>query len=286
LDDDAGASGGPALFTADPKLLQRVAPVIARVLVADPTVAGQRLLSELLRNLGAPNVLVAETTARALRLARDETPSMIFTELTGENLDGLQLAKLIRKSELACRKAPIIMVTAEATPRTIFGARDAGVHEFLRKPYAIADLLRRLDAVSAQPRDWIEGIAYIGPDRRRFNSGEYAGPRKRRADEVEQAERTRVLQAMKIVTAALAALESDPGQAHRALLAQAQDIQHAAIRGADVKLASAAADLSKYLGGAGPAGLARVAVASHVRTLWSLLPPEMEAEAKGDQAAA
>jgi CheY-like chemotaxis protein len=255
------------------------------VLVVDPTIAGQRLLNELLRNLGANEVITAETMAAALKAARDRTPGVIFTELSGPGFDGLHLAKLIRKSELACRQAPIIMVTAEATPRSIFGARDAGVHEFLRKPYTIRDLLRRLDAVTAQPRDWIEGIAYIGPDRRRFNSGDYAGPRNRRDDSVSQPEKNRVLQAMKIVQAALAALESDPPQAYRALCAQADDIQQAAIKGADLKLASAAADLKKYLAGSGASGMARPAIASHVRTLWSLLPPEMEAEAKAGAAA-
>lgn len=254
--------------------------------MVDPTVAGQRLMGELLRNLGANDVVTAETTASALKAARSGEPGVIFTEYSGEGLDGPHLAKLIRKSELSCRQAPIIMVTAEATPKTIFGARDAGVHEFLRKPYTIRDLLRRLDAVTAQPRDWIEGIAYIGPDRRRFNSGDYAGTRKRRSDNVDRPERARVLQAMKIVQAALAALETDPAQAHRALVAQAHDIGQAAIKGADLKLASAAADLSKYLSGSGAAGMARPAIASHVRTLWSLLPPEMEAEARGDKSEA
>jgi CheY-like chemotaxis protein len=256
-----------------------------RVLVVDPTPVGQRLLSELLRNLGAKDVRTVATRGAALKTAQAEAPDIIFTELSGENLDGLQLAKLIRKSEFECRQVPIIMVTAEATPRAIFGARDAGVHEFLRKPYTIGDLLRRLNAVSAQPRDWIEGIAYIGPDRRRFNSGEYTGQRKRRDDEVDSSERTRMLQAMKIVQAAVAALEIDPGQAHRALCAQAAAIQHAAVKVADLKLASAAADLSKYLTGSGSAAMARPAIASHVRTLWSLLPPEMEAEANAGAAA-
>jgi CheY-like chemotaxis protein len=210
---------------------------------------------------------------------------MIFTELSGEALDGLRLARDIRRSEFACRRAPIVMITAEATPKSIFGARDAGVHEFLRKPYTIRDLLRRLEALT-QKRDWIEGIAYIGPDRRRFNSGDYQGPRKRKDDGAGTTDAARLLQAVKIVQAAYGALGSDPKQAYRALCAQAETIQQTAVSTGDQKLAAAAAALTGYLIQAGEAGLVSTAVAVHLRTLWSLLPEGMEAEARRDKAAA
>nr|6SFT_A Chain A, Two-component receiver protein CleD [Caulobacter vibrioides NA1000] len=34
----------------------------------------------------------------------------------------------------------------------------------------------------SKPREWVEAVAYVGPDRRRFNSADYKGPRKRKAD--------------------------------------------------------------------------------------------------------
>ena len=78
--------------------------------------------------------------------------------------------------------APVILYTADATVDTIKGARDAGAHEFLRKPYTIKDLFRRVENVVFKPRDWIEAQMYVGPDRRRFNSESYAGARKRQAE--------------------------------------------------------------------------------------------------------
>src|SRR5215217_8938999 len=59
---------------------------------------------------------------------------------------------------------------------------DAGVHEFLRKPFTSGDLLKRVENVALKPRTWIEAVGYVGPDRRRFNSGEYSGPTKRKSD--------------------------------------------------------------------------------------------------------
>jgi response regulator RpfG family c-di-GMP phosphodiesterase len=211
---------------------------------------------------------------------------IIFTELSGDGLDGLELTRLIRRSDFPCRQAPIVMVTAEATAQAIFAARDAGVHEFLRKPYTIRDLLRRLEAVTLLQRDWIEGIAYIGPDRRRFNSGDYAGPRKRRADAEASPYEARVMQAMKIVQAAAGALEDDQMQAIRALKAQADDLQSLALSAGDLPLASAAAALRACAGSAGQAGPSRPMVESHLRTLWDLLPSQMEAEAQASHLAA
>ena len=74
------------------------------------------------------------------------------------------------------------MISGDATAAQILGARDAGVHEFMRRPYTMGDLQKRLEAVSGRPRDWIEAIHYVGPDRRRFNSADYKGPTKRRTD--------------------------------------------------------------------------------------------------------
>ena len=44
------------------------------------------------------------------------------------------------------------------------------------------DLFRRVENVTCKSRPWIEAVMYVGPDRRRFNSGEFAGAKKRRSD--------------------------------------------------------------------------------------------------------
>ena len=55
-------------------------------------------------------------------------------------LDGAASAGMLRRSDLAGRKAPVIMISSEATTSAILRARDSGAHEFLRKPYTIKDL--------------------------------------------------------------------------------------------------------------------------------------------------
>ena len=205
-------------------------------------------------------------------------PQMIFIEHSGPGMDGARLARAIRRSDLNCRKAPILMVTGEATAQAILGARDAGVHEFLRKPFTIKDLLRRLEAVALKPRDWVEAVQYVGPDRRRFNSGDYVGPRKRKSDARKTPDQARLVQALKIVRAAAGSLDSDWTQARRALLAQVQDLQKAAVVVGDMRLMDAAVALGRQL----PAddGVDRVALEGAINTILTFMPKEEAAAAK------
>ena len=170
------------MFAADTRKLARLEPTVRRTLIVEPNLHAARLLVDIIKGMGARDIHVEQTGAKAMIMARELEPGLIFTERGGVALDGEGFVRELRRSHLACRTAPVIMVTADATANTIKGARDVGVHEFLRKPFTSADLIKRVENVALKPRDWIEGIAYVGPDRRRFNSGEYAGPQKRKND--------------------------------------------------------------------------------------------------------
>lgn len=266
------------MFNADDKLHQRLAPHLQRVLIVDPQPAAVKLLGDLLRSIVSAQIVTAASDAKALQLAAMLDPQVIFIEHSGPSLDGAKLARAIRRSEFSCRKAPIIMVTGEATAGAIIGARDAGVHEFLRKPFTIKDLLRRLEAVALKPRDWVEAVQYVGPDRRRFNSGDYAGPRKRKSDARKTPDQARLLQALKIVRAAAGALDSDWPQARRALLAQAADIQKVAVSVNDMTLMTAAANLSRHL--TDEAAADRTALEGAIGSLLMFMPREEEDAAR------
>lgn len=193
---------------------------LRRMLVIDPNPNTAKMLAEFLRTL-VPNCQVfgAQTDERALRIIETTDLQLIFVEFKGPQLDGLALTRKLRRSNLPGRQIPVIVVTAEATAAAIIGSRDAGVHEFLRRPFNLADLKKRMDAIVDRPRDWIEAINYIGPDRRRFNSADYKGPRKRRLEGASPVAQ-RIGQAIKIIQAAEGALSADPKQAMRALRAQ------------------------------------------------------------------
>jgi DNA-binding response OmpR family regulator len=132
------------VFSADPKTIQRMAPRIERALVIEPVAGMARLLTDLLKDMGSRQVLTASRTESALAIAKEFDPQLILVEFAGPELDGLDFTRRLRRSAFACRQQPVIMVTAEATASSIVGARNAGVHEFLRKPYTAGDLFRRV----------------------------------------------------------------------------------------------------------------------------------------------
>jgi CheY-like chemotaxis protein len=230
-----------------PAALKRLARQVERVLIVDPNVNSARLLGDIMKDLGSISVALCAAVPEALMLVKDNLPQIIFVEYAAMNFDGLALVRTIRRSELLSRQVPIVVTTAEATAQSIKASRDAGVHEFLRKPFTIKDLYRRVEAVTLKSRDWIEAVGYVGPDRRRFNSGDYSGKLRRENDQPSASPRARIGQALKIIKSAVEALESDPFQAARSLQAQASDLQVLGMEIQDFKLAQAAGALHQYL---------------------------------------
>jgi CheY-like chemotaxis protein len=244
-----------------------------RVLIVDAQAASCRLLADLLRDVCNCQIWTAPDQARALTVALTSEPYMIFVD-HGPAFDGLAFTRTLRRSDLACRKAPVIMLASEATAAVILGARDAGVHEFLRKPFTIRDLSRRLEAVATRPRDWVEGVGYVGPDRRRFNSGDYSGPLKRRVDHAETPDEARVHQALRILKAALGAIETDPRQALRAMLAQAMILRDSPRVRADPALLAAVATFGQHLSRLDPTTLRRAQLEGLIGPLIATLPAD------------
>jgi DNA-binding response OmpR family regulator len=235
------------LFNTDAKIIQRMAPMLQRVLIVDPQPASARLIGELMRDIARSQIWVSETGEKALRLASSHDPQIVFVEMGPTPLDGIAFTKQLRRSHLAARYAPVIMVTGQATAGGILSARDGGVHEFLRKPFTLKDLLRRLEAVTLRQRDWVEAVDYVGPDRRRFNSGDYTGSLKRRSDAPATPDSEKMAQALKILRSAIDAIASDPSQAMRAMQAQVVDLRKCGMSVADLKLTTAAIDFGRYL---------------------------------------
>src|SRR5438477_12035251 len=101
-----------------------MAPQLRRVLIVDPQAAGARLIGELMRDIAGSQVWVAETHEKAIRLSGGCEPQIIFVELSAAPIDGVRFTRELRRSHLAARYAPVIMVTGQATAAGILSARD------------------------------------------------------------------------------------------------------------------------------------------------------------------
>ncbi len=255
------------MFNLDAKVRARIAPHIGRVLVVDPNLAASRLLTDLLKELGARQRLHAATTSRGLEIAREWQPQLIFVEFAGPLLDGVEFTRNLRRSNMAARKAPVIVVTADTREASIKAARDAGAHEFLCKPFTAGNVFRRVENVTLKPRPWIEAQMYVGPDRRRFNSGgAFDGKRKRRADvSISKVAALAYASVDVSIRSQLDLLDHDPAAAVRHIMAQTVDLQAAAAGHSENELGRAVSALQKYLLGAMDGGdVQRSAVEDHL----------------------
>ena len=260
------------MFAVDRRLLAKMAPVLRRVLIVDPNPHAARLLTEIIKGMGAGEIVVAPNEPRAMAVAGELEPGIVFTERNGDKLNGESLARALRRSSLNCRRAPIIMVTADATASTIIGARDSGIHEFLRKPFTSADLLKRVENVALKPRDWVEAVGYVGPDRRRFNSGEFSGEGKRRADRPATGAAARMRMAWSFA-AALDQFDSDPMQAVRSIREQASTLKSLAMKASDSRLAVAVGALEVTLASGPPC---KATLAAPIGSLLAMAPPALK----------
>jgi DNA-binding response OmpR family regulator len=218
-----------------------------RAVIVDPEGATVDLVRSLLTHARGFTMLRAGDAAGAWTLFGEASPELVLIAHEPPRLDAARLTRTLRRSELAARQAPVIVLAREATISHILAARDAGAHEVLAKPFTLKDLVQRVDAVMDKPRDWVEGMRYVGPDRRRFNSGAFAGPRKRGQDAATTPERARIGQALKIMKSAIDGIDAEPRQALRALRAQADALNDAALALEDFPLAAAAQTLKTYL---------------------------------------
>ncbi len=172
------------MFDIDPRLQTRLRQQMKRVLILEENPAYARMLADMLRILGSDTIMVETDDRKAMSLIEDLEPQLVLCEYKTAKIDGIGFTKELRRSNSKCKQVPVIMVKSDLTPAQLTEARNAGVHEMMCKPFAWQDLLKRLQNVLFKPRQWIEVATYTGPDRRRFNTGEYSGAKKRRGEVV------------------------------------------------------------------------------------------------------
>jgi len=152
-----------------------------RFLVIDNNAHMRRIVRTLLNGFGARDILEAADGATGLDMVKNHTPDIILTALTLPVFDGLELTQMIRQPDDGAHCfVPIIMITSQPDKTLVVAARDAGITEFLAKPFSAKALYERIVNVVANPRPFIKTKTYFGPDRRRNTGSNYAGPERRK----------------------------------------------------------------------------------------------------------
>ncbi len=117
-----------------------------RVLVVDDYKTMVRIIRNLLKQLNFNNVDEASDGSAALRKLREGNFGLVVSDWNMEPMTGLQLLKEVR-SDNALKDLPFIMVTAESKTENVIAAKQAGVSNYIVKPFNAATLKSKISSV-------------------------------------------------------------------------------------------------------------------------------------------
>ncbi len=153
------------------------------VLVIEDTSPMRELLRSVLEAIGVGNVYTASDGEQGLNILQNQSIDIVLVDWEMPNLSGVDFVRNVRRnSMISDRHLPIIMCSGYAARERILEARDAGITEYMIKPFRAEDIAKRLEAVIKRPRDFIESGDFAGPDRRRKKDAGYKGPLRRKED--------------------------------------------------------------------------------------------------------
>lgn len=114
------------------------------VLVVDDYQTMIRIIKNLLKQLGFNNVDEATDGTMALTKIAAKPYGLIISDWNMEPMTGLDLLKKVRGDG---NKVPFIMVTAESKTENVLAAREAGVNNYIVKPFNADTLKTKLTSV-------------------------------------------------------------------------------------------------------------------------------------------
>ena len=116
------------------------------VLIVDDYKTMLRIIRNLLKQIGFNNVDEATDGKAALEKMQQRKYGLVISDWNMEPMTGLELLKEVRADE-GLRPTPFIMITAESKTENVVAAKEAGVNNYIVKPFNAATLKTKLTSV-------------------------------------------------------------------------------------------------------------------------------------------
>lgn len=117
-----------------------------QILVVDDYQTMLRILKNLLKQLGFHNVEQAVDGREALSKLNSVKIDFIISDWNMEPMTGIELLKEVRGTE-KLKHIPFIMVTAESKTENVIAAQQAGVSNYIVKPFNAETLKGKMESV-------------------------------------------------------------------------------------------------------------------------------------------
>lgn len=119
------------------------------ILIVDDYKTMLRILRNLLKQIGFENIDEAMDGSSALDRMRGRSYGLVISDWNMEPTTGLQLLQSVRADD-KLKATPFIMVTAESKKENVIAAKQAGVSNYIVKPFNAATLKMKLTSVLGQ----------------------------------------------------------------------------------------------------------------------------------------
>ena len=116
------------------------------VLIVDDYQTMLRILRNLLRQLNFKNIDEASDGSEALKKLRAKPFGLIISDWNMEPMTGIQLLREVRADE-KLKHIPFVMITAESKSENVIAAKEAGVSNYIVKPFNAETLKGKLISV-------------------------------------------------------------------------------------------------------------------------------------------
>jgi two-component system chemotaxis response regulator CheY len=120
--------------------------VALKVLVVDDQESVRKMTSMILGQMGIRLVHEAESGKKAMEIASLQPLDLIISDYYMEGMDGLDLLRAVRGHPVV-RRCPFILLTGRGDRELVVKAAQAGVNNYLIKPFTVDILRQKIEQV-------------------------------------------------------------------------------------------------------------------------------------------
>lgn len=117
-----------------------------KILVVDDFSTMRRIVKNILKQLGYSDIDEAEDGVQALSMLKSGKYQFVVSDWNMPNMTGLDLLKAVR-AEPSIKDIKFLMVTAEALTENVMAAVQAGVSNYIVKPFTAETLKEKIEKI-------------------------------------------------------------------------------------------------------------------------------------------
>ena len=117
-----------------------------KILIVDDFATMRRIMKNILKQIGFSNIIEADDGTSAMEELKKTPVDLIISDWNMPKMTGLDLLKNVRGSD-ALKDVPFLMVTAEAQKQNVIDAVQAGVTNYVVKPFTAEAISEKLEKI-------------------------------------------------------------------------------------------------------------------------------------------